>query len=375
MQYIGSGSNATAGNTQASGKVICSGDPMNANPVHIKASNKDGKKVWFDGIVNLGDTFDLDTANGNTDKFDSETKVVISSVGGSVLQTITFHTSCSQPLFSGDVFCSIRLVNCPRPPPPPPDCCDTGKPTSLSFVYSGKDCSATSHHQDPSKVTCSGDPMLASPVRIVASNKDGKKVWFDGTVNLNASFEIKASNAGASSFDSETLLKIYSGGGALLQSINMHTSCSQPLINGDVFGSLTLTACPPPGGSGSNVCAGNKPLKLGLMYTGEDCSHSSHTQAAGKVICSGNPSLAGPVHIVASDGGSKIFFDGMVNLGGSFTLDATSAGKFGSNTKVLIHDVAGNLLQSVDFHTSCSQPLFVGNQFGSLKLVSFVPQP
>ena len=34
----------------------------------------------------------------------------------------------------------------------------------------------------------------------------------------------------------------------------------------------------------------------------------------------------------------------------------------------------GTLLQTVEFHTSCSQPLFVEDQFGSVKVVSFVQE-
>ena len=34
-----------------------------------------------------------------------------------------------------------------------------------------------------------------------------------------------------------------------------------------------------------------------------------------------------------------------------------------------IYDASGNLLQAVEFHTSCSQPLVKGDQFGSVELV------
>ncbi len=36
---------------------------------------------------------------------------------------------------------------------------------------------------------------------------------------------------------------------------------------------------------------------------------------------------------------------------------------------MFIFDLAGNLLQAVKFHTSCSQPLNVGDQFGALQLL------
>ena len=45
--------------------------------------------------------------------------------------------------------------------------------------------------------------------------------------------------------------------------------------------------------------------------------------------------------------------------------------RLAANTYVFIYDMEGNLLQTVKFHTSCSQPLFIGDQFGSLNMVGF----
>jgi hypothetical protein len=36
--------------------------------------------------------------------------------------------------------------------------------------------------------------------------------------------------------------------------------------------------------------------------------------------------------------------------------------------------LGGTLLQSVGFHTSCSQPLAVGNQFGSVLITTYTPE-
>jgi hypothetical protein len=35
----------------------------------------------------------------------------------------------------------------------------------------------------------------------------------------------------------------------------------------------------------------------------------------------------------------------------------------------LIQDQEGNLLQHIEFHTSCSQPLDLGDQYGGIQLI------
>jgi len=126
-------------------------------------------------------------------------------------------------------------------------------------------------------------------------------------------------------------------------------------------------------------CEEGKPQVLTMQYTGQGPDASNHAQAAGKAIVAGDPKLAGPVRIVAAGNDisnpkklkkAKIFFDGQVALNGTFDIDATKAGmdKLKANTYVFVYGTTGELLQSIKFHTSCSQPLNIGDQFGSLLL-------
>ena len=99
--------------------------------------------------------------------------------------------------------------------------------------------------QDPAKATCQGDPQAAASVRIRVSDKEDLQagnalVWFDGQVALNELFEMSAANAGKTKFKAHTWVHIFDPANALLQTIQFHTSCSQPLNEGDIFGSLTL---------------------------------------------------------------------------------------------------------------------------------------
>ncbi len=87
------------------------------------------------------------------------------------------------------------------------------------------------------------------------------------------------------------------------------------------------------------------------------------------------------VRIVVSDksdpdaNNAKVWFDGMVALGAEFDIDATNAGeeRLRANAHATIFDPEGAVLQTIKFHVSCSQPLNVGDQFGSLLLTGFTP--
>ncbi len=106
--------------------------------------------------------------------------------------------------------------------------CDTvGNPDFLTWKYTGGGCDASDNQQEPGKAICTeSDPGIAGTVTLVAD--DGTILTIDPdeefTLSRNASKEIDLSQAGA--FESHVI----------------HVSCSQPLVAGDVYGSLTLVA-------------------------------------------------------------------------------------------------------------------------------------
>jgi uncharacterized repeat protein (TIGR01451 family) len=128
---------------------------------------------------------------------------------------------------------------------------------------------------------------------------------------------------------------------------------------------------------------GAKPKILVMQYTGDNCGATQHSQAAGKVTCSGDVDFMPLVRIRASNSsdpnnaGALVYHDANVMLGDLFEIDATMAGQTKLATDTWMHIfVAGGgpLLQTVKFHTSCSQPLNAGDQYGAAKLLDFVPQ-
>lgn len=141
---------------------------------------------------------------------------------------------------------------------------------------------------------------------------------------------------------------------------------------------VTGTVCIPPDVT-EDVCENGKPASLLLRYTGEGPSGTSHSQDAGNVVVTGDANFATPVRIRVTDrrkpfdSKARVYFDGTVALNGLYTVDGTALGlrNIRSTTFVYIFDGSGNLLESDEFHTSCSQPLETGDKYGSTELVDF----
>ena len=375
-------------------------------------------------------------------------------------------------------------------------CDDFGRPSILTMIYTGDGDDATSHNQDPTKVSVVGDPNDEPIVRILVGNKadtgDSKfKTYLDENVALGDPFVIDAAAVSRDRLDANMYVFIYDLDDVLLQTVNFHASCSQPLAYGDQWGAakfdgfidefgaatvapdgpvglgddadeptgplalvgddilwtyvvtnigdVTLTdvvvtddqgvavTCPKdtlaPGEEmnctangtavagqyanigtvvgtapdasevtdndpshylvlipSTNLCDDfGKPKVLTLLYTGDGDDATSHSQDPSKVSVVGDPNDEALVRIVLAskdnldDGKTRVYFDDQVALGDTFVVDAGDLNRdsLDSNSWVFVYDLDGNLLQLVNFHTSCSQPLFLSDQFGSIQLISF----
>ncbi len=130
-------------------------------------------------------------------------------------------------------------------------CATYGKPQILTMKYIGG--AASVNAQDPSKVIITGNPGTTSPVRIVATNSNASRTYFDGQVSLGGTFNIDAKAAGQTTLETNTYFKVYSLGGSLLQSVAFHTSCSQPIQLGDIYGSAQLVGFSNSSGAGGTL--------------------------------------------------------------------------------------------------------------------------
>ena len=274
----------------------------------------------------------------------------------------------------------------------PRDDCD-GKVIRMTLKYTGQGCDASSHNQTPDEVSCTGDPNSAEPVDIVVTNTKGNRVWaYAAGVSVGDLIFADAARAGRFTLEFVTVVKIFDPNGNLLQDIKFNTSCLQPLNVGDQFGSMFLislttteggevnlpdpndtciTELPPTEGSS---CDGAKIRTLRLRYTGGGCAQTSHSQATDMLSCWDNgQDSPSPVRIYAIGKWGEIWLDTgdpNVEFGDIAELAAASAGEseLSSETTVFIFDANDELVEEVAFHTSCSEPLNLGDQFGSLQV-------
>ncbi|NNF69384.1 MAG: hypothetical protein HKN01_06400 [Acidimicrobiia bacterium] len=264
------------------------------------------------------------------------------------------------------------------PLPPNCDLCAFGDPTAIVMTYTGGTC-AVSNNTQGDKGDCADGSPAPGTVWILASDDanpydSGASVFFSGEVSLDEAFTM------AGSFSSNTYLHVMSGDPSLgfvteYQLVQLHTSCSADLIEGQIFGSLTLgdanapDACPAPPPN-CDLCADSDPTSIDMTVLGGSCGDSNNTQGD-KTDCddfggTGIPG-AGTVTVRVSNdsdpGNGTVFFEGPVDVGNAFTF----SGNFSSNTYIHVFSGASQV-QMIQLHTSCSADLIEGQQFGGLLL-------
>ncbi len=125
--------------------------------------------------------------------------------------------------------------------------CADGKPAKLGFTYVGGSCSDSTHNQG-SKSSCTGNSAGVNPVTLKFMDKKGS-VFLVEQMNIGDTVVIDPSQIGKDKFDSETHIAIISGN-KVIQSLNIHTSCSAPLVVGDQHGGVVISSFTPDGSGG-----------------------------------------------------------------------------------------------------------------------------
>ncbi len=372
--------------------------------------------------------------------------------------------NCQMDCTIQDPVCNLLLDKTANPdtliPTPPPSCASENKDlTSLTFRYTGGGCGASSNGQDAKKTSCSGSVGPGTVTVSAAGGGSGDKPYNVSPTSVDLGGEFTITPQG-SSFQSDSWVYLSNSGGQ--ESNKFHTSCSQPLVVGDVFGSVTLVGINGKTQSGNTVtytykltnpgdpvfnvsldddklgniasgvdlgmggtktftvdatitqtttnvatatgelgvpggpactasdtatvtvtsppgsCADGKPKALVFEYTGESCAASDNDQGD-KAKCSGDPNGASPVKVTCTSkdctgSNPKIVVTPSgesVKVGDTVKIDAVGRSTLHSNTKLTL-STGGSTVQTLEIHTSCSQPLVVGDQFGSLLLVEFI---
>ena len=323
---------------------------------------------------------------GENNNFNNPT-IDFGFVGGTPECDLTVEKFCSEPI-----------------PPSSGNDCD-GKVTEMVFEYTGDECANPLANPQEGKAKCNDPATLDEPVSIEWAGKDASKILISPnsgiTTNNNYIISVTAPGRGGGEFPADSKFAIRNKVDDLAQSLEIHTSCSKSLAVGDVFGSFRLIELTSTNGGTIGLpepdpvtpsdpglklceaeavqpgsCADGKPKALVFNYTGDPCSESSNDQGD-KAKCSGDLNGEAPIEILYTGKDSdKITVSPSgqtIEPGDSVTVEATGRDDLKSETKLkILQD--GDLLQELTIHTSCSQPLNIGDQFGSMLLEEFIPK-
>ncbi|MDA1258730.1 MAG: twin-arginine translocation signal domain-containing protein [Chloroflexi bacterium] len=273
MKLLGASAPAAEGNDQEGKVQVKAGNSNLVLPatVWVRASSKSNSFdsraiIWFQGLKNVGSTFDIESAAGVKNNGDLDPKSNLSSdtyvsyftpgpasdpdqnvAAGNELQTVCFHTSCSVPINIGDRYVSVQLIDFIGENGVTKDrcadiVCETGmKPDTLTMKFMGSSISEDlGHSQDLGKVNVLNgtdpSPVFTNKVFIESTGFSGYKNKFE-------SFTI---DSGGAKLASSTVVTIWNTDifgvktGPVVQEFEFHTSCSQPLLVGDQFISVKL---------------------------------------------------------------------------------------------------------------------------------------
>ncbi|MCB0707061.1 MAG: T9SS type A sorting domain-containing protein [Saprospiraceae bacterium] len=366
MVYTGEDCSATE-TSQPSDKWDCSGDPAMDPSVYIIANDdadpNDNDFVWFSGTVALNGTYIIDAVNAGQTKLNSKTFVhIFASQGGTLLQSVEFHTSCSQPLSADDQYGANAIQEMVMAD----GAVCTGSSNApgnipygvLSGPYGPFNISAGDIYikiTDDFDSDCSLSCVLIAPPA-PCSIPPPPCIPGDPTISAICNDNGTPGNPADDTY-TYTILVGNNGNCASTYSVSSSS------------------------GNCDNCCVdGDKIAKITMLYTGENCAATETSQASDKWDCTGDPGMDPLVYIIANDDmdpedDSDVWYEGLVSLNSTYTLDAANAGENKLKSKTFIHifdTQGGTLLQTVEFHTSCSQPLGIRDQFGANKVVSLV---
>eukprot|EP00035_Acanthoeca_spectabilis_P005716 m.116636 g.116636 ORF g.116636 m.116636 type:complete len:2018 (+) comp13151_c1_seq2:283-6336(+) len=390
---VGTGVPTGSGSLQdGKGGAVGTAIPAGCNAVSINCDS-DGNS--FNGVVPIDAVINVFTNQA------TETTCIVNGCGA--FQTIEIHTSCSRRLATGDVFGALQVFDfpgmCPGPPPPtaptvpppptvlppgpPPGSCDCdnfdSRPDQVEFlVTSGPAFLPGLGSLQEGKGGATGTPIPANCAAVQVNCFDAKSSnsnFFSGIVAVGGRFVAQTNQA------TETECRLVGCGAT--QTIEIHTSCSKRLANGDQFGALTVfdfpgrcgtvsgPDCPPPCYDDLNdcpqcqICPGFdkdfKPSVLSVNFLPGSTVVTNRQE--GKAVVSGIVSAS-----TATVSCSKIGFFQQVGAGQPFQITNVAGG--GADLDCTVS--SNGQTQSITLHVSCSKELSVGDIFGSFEVTGFV---
>ena len=300
----------------------CAGSTL---PTATNDKGKTHKDFECSGSVDVGQAITVTPDKGGSrtvnpgEEFTLELKeskeLRLSNGGGA--QSLEIHTSCSQPIAAGLTAGALTIVALDG---------QRLSDTDVTFTY---------------EVTNDGDDVTNASIS-------------DSFGSVDDDFELGAG-------ESVTFTRTRDITATTTNTVNV-TSLLQNGETCEASDSATVEVLPPP-----LSCKDGDPTSLVFEYTGESCAASSNTQGS-KFECSGSPG-SGTVSIsLADDADDFTLSTSSLSVGDTVRVSSSDGDDLKSSTEL---NVGGQFL---DIHTSCSAPLRVGDQFGSLILREFVPE-
>lgn len=334
-----------------------------------------------------------------TDIMPTKTKIKIED-DWSRKQYLKINTSCQKAFQCDDQFGALKvvgfestvggLVDCGAPPPPPV-CSVSGDPIGtpcdaklidMVLEYNGQACQTPLGNPQNGEAVCSGDATGATNVNLLYTGNHPDRQMTSPSSGINDGDLVRVTatwNSGL--FPNQKFLITDSGG--VLQSVDFHVSCSQPLALGDEFGSLKLVEFTTKNGTQVGLGAGGDPAdscevplappgphctstldELSLVYIGdllgEGCTVSN--PQGGFATCTGVDDPGEPVDLSITFG-LQIEPNEDVEFGDIITISNAWGNYLPSSVSFDATGSGGT--QALGIKTSCSKPLSLGDRFGA----------
>ncbi|MGD1924691.1 MAG: cadherin repeat domain-containing protein, partial [Paracoccaceae bacterium] len=324
----------------------------------------DTDDVYFSGDVGAGESF---TAVANDGKFGSETFVHIFDDDGTYLQTINFHTSCSAPLVIGDQYGSVSLTGAAVEGKDSGTLYQIGSSAAVGDdgvtyeILGGADAALFTVDAATGEVSFIDPPDFENP------QDSGGDNTYEVTVRAtreDGTFEDKPLEVCVE----DDCIKVQENTTFV---VDLDCGTSNPDVGKDICVEIDRL-------KDEEGVELEKPTELTLTLGDVLDTTPSGFQSDEKSSVSelfGTEDGDGQLRVLVTDDDdpsnlNTVYFAGDLSFGDSFTALAANAGedKFSSNTYVHILDDDGTLLQTIQIHTSCSAPIVIGDQFGTVTL-------
>ncbi len=321
----------------------------------------------------LDNTLDTNCGAGN-----SSGKIQKKVVSGPSVAIIVNPIECSLQL---EKTCCVT-----QPALPDLDICE-GEVVRMRMEYTGDSCRASNNDQGRA-FRCFGRRRVGEPADItILKHADVISATPDSGIQIGDVVEFTSSEG---TLEPRTKFKV-TGPHWRRQFLRIDTSCERALRCGDQFGAFKLVelestlggtvdcSAPPPepecasSGDPVGTPCDAKLVDMVLEYNGRDCQDPLPNPQNGEASCSGDATGAQDVGIIYTGmfpHKTMISPASGINDGDRIRVTSRICGGLFPNQKYLITDASG-VRQSIDFHVSCSQPLALGDEFGSFKLVEF----